>query len=283
MPVELLEKIFLELDDIKVNKVILSGGEASLHPQFDTILSILKKYKFTIGLFTNGLLSDEVIKLINESNISSIYLSLDGTNDNYNRSRGRAKVYIIEENLRKIKKKIIIMNTLNSQNYLNVEQFIEYCNRQNKIQKINFNPIKILHNSYQNMELTKEMLCFVNKKINEKKEMCNMRMRSYYNLQDEIVMKCTAGISSMAIDSNGDVSGCIFGTSVCEAKYVMGNIFKEKIMDIWKDKQRWSVFFETSDSVCESCCNFGKKCTGLCCIEKYIVENRMGNYLCGMR
>ena len=159
MPVELLEKIFLELDDIKVNKVILSGGEASLHPQFDTILSILKKYKFTIGLFTNGLLSDEVIKLINESNISSIYLSLDGTNDNYNRSRGRAKVYIIEENLRKIKKKIIIMNTLNSQNYLNVEQFIEYCNRQNKIQKINFNPIKILHNSYQNMELTKK--CYV--------------------------------------------------------------------------------------------------------------------------
>lgn len=283
MPVELLENIFAELDILKVKKIILSGGEATLHSSFEDILNNLDNYMFEVGLFSNGIINDEVISLINRSKINPIYLSLDGTDDKYNQSRGSAKIEVIENCIKKLNKQIIIMNTLNAKNYINTQQFIEYCIKEEKVKKINFNPIKILHNSYQEMELTSEMLSFVNRKIGEYKKKCDLNMRSYYNSEEEVIMNCTAGKTSFAIDLNGDVSGCIFGSSICAEKFVVGNVFREKIVDIWEDEKRWDIFINSADSICEACFQFGKRCSGICCIEKYLAKTRMADCLCKMR
>lgn len=283
MSMDSLNVILSELDSLNVKRVILSGGEVTLHPDFGLILKTIEKYRFDVSLFSNGIIGDKEINLINKSTVKTVYLSLDGTKDCYNETRGGATVSTIKNTIKKIDKKIAIMNTLSLNNYDNVEEFIHFCNNEQKIEKVNFNPIKILHNSYRHLELNSEILCSVNKKINEHKKNIRINTRSYYDHNTNSIMNCGAGRTSIAIDINGDVSGCIFGTSVSPDKFVVGNIFKEKLLNMWQDKSRWNIFLNCSDSVCKECPQLGEKCTGICCIEEYLVTNKEGKYLCKLR
>lgn len=276
--------IINKLQKIHIKRLTLSGGEASLHPEFEKILNQLDNYDFEIDLFTNSILDRNTIEQINNSSINKVYISLDGSNDKYNYSRGKATIKTVEKCINSLNKEIVIMNTLNATNYMDVGNFLEYCSGFDNVIKVNFNPIKILHESYSELALTKNMLNDANKEICNFINNNKLKARSYYNCYSDVVMNCSAAKNSIAIDTNGDVSGCIFGSSVDKDIFIVGNIFKENLEDMWKDNNRWKIFDNVSDEQCSQCKNVNK-CTHICSIENYLVRKSSNKYeyLCIMR
>jgi len=74
---------------------------------------------------------------------------------------------------------------------------------------------------------------------------------------------CQAGIITLSIRSNGDVTGCL-GT---QDKHIEGNIRERSIIDIWNDPNAFTYNRKwTKDLLGENCrdCKFGEVCRGGC-------------------
>lgn len=278
---ETITSLITMLNKVNIKKLSISGGEPALHPQFIEILKYLECCDFEVNLFTNGILTDDKIAAINNSKISKVYVSLDGSNEKYNITRGVGNFHKIDSTIKRLKKNVVIMNTLNSSNYLNAQEFLLHCSRYENVVKINFNPIKILHNSYSNLALTKEMIQYVNEAVNEFRKNYSLEVRTYYNFYAEKIMNCSAGISSVAIDYNGDISGCIFGSSLDAPELIAGNIKEKEFEEIWNDESRWDIFTKINSDKCNNCnCQY-EKCTGLCKIEMKLNSiNKVEEFLC---
>jgi MoaA/NifB/PqqE/SkfB family radical SAM enzyme len=84
------EKIFKLIDDlkkIKVTKMYLTGGEPSLHPDFDAIVTYIKSKGIEIALASNGMDIADKISIIKET-VSNVSLSLDGIGELHDKFRG---------------------------------------------------------------------------------------------------------------------------------------------------------------------------------------------------
>lgn len=76
----------------KIREVILTGGEPTLHPQFDKVLDILSRFGYSWRLSTNGKNFSQIYSRILrfKDNIINIRLSLDGVEETtHDRNRGR--------------------------------------------------------------------------------------------------------------------------------------------------------------------------------------------------
>ena len=75
MKYETIINLMDKLEKMKIKKLLISGGEPSLHQRFKDIINLADSYSFEVDLLTNGILDTEKIKLINNSNISRVYKS----------------------------------------------------------------------------------------------------------------------------------------------------------------------------------------------------------------
>ena len=79
LPVELFETAILEAKPLGLNSVKLTGGEPLLHPQFTTLLEIIRREELDLTIETNGTLCTPVIaKEIAKSSNKSVSVSIDG-------------------------------------------------------------------------------------------------------------------------------------------------------------------------------------------------------------
>lgn len=84
------EKIFQLIDDLKkinVTKMYLTGGEPSLHPDFNAIVNYIKSKDIEIALASNGMDIADKISIIKET-ISNVSVSLDGIGELHDKFRG---------------------------------------------------------------------------------------------------------------------------------------------------------------------------------------------------
>ncbi|MFQ6117850.1 MAG: adenosyl-hopene transferase HpnH, partial [Candidatus Bipolaricaulia bacterium] len=75
--------------------VSVAGGEPLLHPQIDEIVAELVKRKYFVYLCTNGLLLKQSLKKFKPAKYLAFVVHLDGTEENHDRSVGRAGVFKI--------------------------------------------------------------------------------------------------------------------------------------------------------------------------------------------
>ena len=79
LPVELFETAILEAKPLGLNSVKLTGGEPLLHPQFTTLLEIIRREELALTIETNGLLcTPEIAKEIAKSPNRFVSVSIDG-------------------------------------------------------------------------------------------------------------------------------------------------------------------------------------------------------------
>lgn len=86
------------LDDfnkLHIRKIALTGGEATIHPQFLDISLLLIKNGFDVCIFTNGYNCRLIKKLLEECKEYhlTIKVSLDGLGDTHNQIRGNPNAY----------------------------------------------------------------------------------------------------------------------------------------------------------------------------------------------
>ena len=79
LPVDLFETAIREAKPLGLNSVKLTGGEPLLHPQFTTLLEIVRREELALTIETNGLLcTPEIAEEIAKSPNRSVSVSIDG-------------------------------------------------------------------------------------------------------------------------------------------------------------------------------------------------------------
>lgn len=112
-------------------EVTLTGGEALLHPDFDDIFVFLEKNNVRVNLKSNGLLlTDERLAFLLEHHISSIQISLYGSDDDsYERVTGErvfSQVMAAIERVRQVGIDLEIVITPSKYMWKNVKQLIRH-------------------------------------------------------------------------------------------------------------------------------------------------------------
>lgn len=86
LPLEKVFKVLKEFEEIQGLRLLLSGGEPLLHPNFWKINDVLRDYKFRSALLSNGtLITQEAAKKLC---VHEVQISLDGMKEGHESIRG---------------------------------------------------------------------------------------------------------------------------------------------------------------------------------------------------
>lgn len=114
-----------------LQRFLLSGGEPTLHSQFDELLDLIQHYpQINFGIVTNGTNpSPKLLELLNTSENLFLQISLDGSCDEINaQTRGRgnfAKTLSFAKQIKTPKQIPLLKMVVSQDNYEDVEDF---CN-----------------------------------------------------------------------------------------------------------------------------------------------------------
>lgn len=87
LPFEKIKRILKEFEEIQGLRLLISGGEPFLHPQFWELNEILRNYDFRSILLSNGtLITEEVARRLK---VHEVQLSLDGMKEGHESLRGK--------------------------------------------------------------------------------------------------------------------------------------------------------------------------------------------------
>ncbi len=87
LPFETVKRVLKEFEELQGLRLLLSGGEPLLHPDFEKINDILPEFFLRKVLFTNGLLINE--DLLKRLNVEEIQISIDGLEKGHDALRGK--------------------------------------------------------------------------------------------------------------------------------------------------------------------------------------------------
>jgi MoaA/NifB/PqqE/SkfB family radical SAM enzyme len=151
-PLNVLERLFIKLKDIKVKSIMISGGEPLMHPDIEDIIDLLNQLKIDIELNTNGLLLNKH-PWLTKKDLMDIVVSIDGiTKNDYYEIRGVNKLDKVISNVQHIKKinpnqSIGSRITLTKYTLLNIQDSIEFM-IESGFNYIGFSPLDFSSTSF---------------------------------------------------------------------------------------------------------------------------------------
>jgi MoaA/NifB/PqqE/SkfB family radical SAM enzyme len=264
-------------------QVVMSGGEASLHPNFFRFCEILQKEKIKISLLTTGLTikknADQLLRLVND-----IIISLDGDEQLHDAIRN------IPEAFKKIKEGVQYIKSKNRNYKITARTVIHKLNfhawtsiidsaKNMQLDQISFLPAdvsshafnrEVLWNAAKQNEilLQKEDLPELKQTIelitknysgeiqnrfiaesSEKLKKIYDYYAAFYNLNPFPYKKCNAPWVSTVIEADGTVRPCFFHDAI-------GNIHEDSLDNILNSEKgmnfRESLDIDTN-SICKKC------------------------------
>jgi radical SAM protein with 4Fe4S-binding SPASM domain len=87
MPVERIERILTEFDSMQGLRLLVSGGEPPLHPQFAEINELFDRFSFRTIILSNGTLFEDR-SLVERLKAHEVQVSLDGVGPSHDLLRG---------------------------------------------------------------------------------------------------------------------------------------------------------------------------------------------------
>lgn len=276
-----------QIADLGLKWVSLSGGEPTTRKDLPQIVCRLKQRGVAVNIITNGwLLDQQKAKDLKESGVSTVAISIDGTEKIHDSIRkpgsfahsreayhalheagikAGAVTTVSKQNidiLKDLKEELISLGVSSWQlqiglpmgNLKKRPDWVIDPAQMNDI--INFcydtakeGRIKIFPADCIGYYTYKEL---------ETKKIC------YGTDQVSIWDGCNAGLRGFGILHNGDILGC---TSIRSKEYVEGNIRKLSLRQIWEGESSFSwrrnMQKTQLDGLCKTC-NYGSKCLGGC-------------------
>lgn len=278
-----VQKLLSSFKRFGTQQVVMSGGEASLHPNFFRFCEILQKEKIKVSLLTTGLTisknADQLLQLVND-----IIISLDGNEQLHDTIRNIPGAFKkIKEGVEYIKSidpnyKITARTVIHKLNYQSWVSIIDSA-KQMQLNQISFLPAdvsshafnrEVLWNSAKQHELLleenelpqlKTIIDSIIKNYSEeiqhhfiaesaeKLKKIYEYYAAFYNLNSFPYKKCNAPWVSAVIEADGTVRPCFFHEAI-------GNIH-ENSLDKIMNGEKGINFRETLDmdnnSICKKC------------------------------
>lgn len=274
-----------QISDLGAKKVTLSGGEPLLRKDWPILAEEVLKRKMTCGIISNGLLVDEkVIEiLLDLSKKGKIFIafSVDGSEAVHNYIRQNPFSFQKLKNALDLTAKnnfgvaiITQVNKMNFEELPKIEEFIfGYPNvyawqiqvatpwgRMKEARDLTITPEEYLKLA----EFIAREIGVWGKRVVASDDMGYFTDYEKKFRGDYAWSGCYAGIRTLGIRSNGDVSGCL---SLMEDQYVEENIRTKKLKEIWENEDGFSYNRKFKKELlvgpCKNC-KFGLRCKGGC-------------------
>lgn len=273
------KNVLSQLSEMKVEKIVFSGGEPTLKIGFVELLLFASKLGLKVGFISNGFMpfSASLQQVIGQANLFAVGLSIDGLKDTHNKLRRQSKSWQgLMENvslLQRLGARICAITTLNKLNYSELLQLAEFFS----LVEINTWQLQLAMPAGRMREQTALLITeddFV--KICEE----ILRLKNLYPELDiqsadcfglappDLIRSnywsgCTAGISSMGIDACGNVMPCLS----LQAGYRHENFKQKSIAEIWEYSEIFDFNrdFKIKEVIgeCKNC-NLLSECRGGC-------------------
>ncbi|MFH0952588.1 MAG: radical SAM protein [Patescibacteria group bacterium] len=237
-----------------VNRLVNSGGEASMHPEFRSLVLHLKSYqhRMQIAIQSNGLIGESGLSLKGAFDI--VHLSFE-PDDSIVRKTSVAKLIDLAKRYQDEGIYVYFYATVHPGNIDQIDWMVDKANSVGI--DIGFNICIAGHR--ERLQLSPEQRLTAITKLHQLAvAKRTLRFTSPYVaiLKDQQADRyignrggCTAGIAACIVLPNGDVAPCPF------LRIKAGNIYEQDLKDIWLNSEIFSSIRDRSvyDEPCGSC------------------------------
>lgn len=242
----------------------LSGGEPTLHPEFETIIKAICEINVSVALFTNArwINPDRIISLLDDiPQNKGLLISLHGANPEVHEAFTCVKDSFTEtvQNIKQAVNANINVATstiITNKNYSQISDIIAFTAELGVERAFFARYLPVENNSVtptadQLREAIKTIE--IQRKDDARAEFSVCIPRCFTSSSSE---GCFAGVTYCVIDPWGNVRPCTHTSLIC------GNLLKQSIQEIWHspEMQRWRDMIPAQ---CHSCLEFSK-CHGGC-------------------
>lgn len=301
-------KLCGELAEMKVQSVVLTGGEPLLREDWYQIAKTLSDSGIEPILSTNGtLIKENIAKRIEESGIKRVSISIDGSEEIHDGIRGKGSFAKAREGIACIKKyttlPVYAATTVTKDNIEDIEaikNFLTEMKVENWVIHLGL-PFGNFKSGHVSTITVDDMKALVNQCYKFTKEDGKLKIFlgdniGYYTEKELLIRSqalrttkipfyngCPSGISTMAISHDGNILTC----SLCVDDFIAGNIRNQSVREIWEDDSNeawaWRRNFkkENLKGTCKTC-QYVDVCKGGCPAVRYsLTGDIMGeNLLC---
>ena len=246
-----------------IKKIILTGGEPLLHPQFFEIVDFANSRNIEVVLTTNGILIKANLERILDSKFFEVCISIDGienTHDSLRNCKGAYKHAIEAIDLLKQHQVNVSANfVVTNKNIYELDCVYNYFAARN-IRLVFFPVINKPFESVTDKKEIKIYLAFVNKlfrkgSISSHEHKYLKESATLYFAKKVNRVRCLGMNSEFGVDTDGTISPCCVWENRKDELNNLGNILKEDLEKLWFSakfhKARVSIFSEG----CENCFN----------------------------
>jgi radical SAM protein with 4Fe4S-binding SPASM domain len=242
----LIEKLVIEIQELGVMYVKIGGGDPFLHPDFETIINLLRSAGCFLTISTNSaLIKPQIVDLLAKAKVRTS-VSIEGMEVVNDRLRGSGhfqKALNVLETLKKGGVNVLLRTTLLRQNLDDIPKLVNLArSREVKIKFSYCRPAgRAVYNQTMLSPQDSSRYLKVLKYLNSPEVLPHILMDEgmMFVQPVEILQKllrgrmCGAANRSMHIDANGKVSPCIFFGPT----FSFGEIYKDgTIRDFWQGK-----------------------------------------------
>lgn len=271
-----------QLAELGCERVSLIGGEVFMRDDWKVIAQALISRGIRVVIITNGFLFDDrLIEDLRQLRIESVAVSLDGPERVHDRYRMQGSFRRATDAIKKLTANgiaVTVITTLNAQNALLLDELydllkafpiatwqLQACSPMGNAAlmgvDVRFNPNAVIR--------------FVRERLTQAPFLIVAADNIGYYTPDEPFIRgdvsgrrvfpgCAAGLSSIGIDSVGNVRGC---ESMYDERFIEGNLREKPLLGIWEDPDAFSYnrAFESSmlSGKCAGC-EYGAFCAGGC-------------------
>ncbi len=282
-----------QLHELGCRRVSMIGGEVFMRRDWKEIVKRLTGHGIRVNIITNGFtFKESLINDLKEVNIESISVSLDGpkeVHDKYRQEGSYDRAVRAIEALLSGGIPVSVISTLNSENADYLEEMYSLLRRYT-IYAWQLQACSPMGNAANNgIDYKFDMMGvidFVCRHMYEAPFAMGVADNIGYfteaegsirgNLSGRAYFKgCSAGLTSIGIDSVGNVRGC---ESMYDEHFNEGNLRNESLKTIWEDPDRFAYNRKfTKDLLTGKCaeCELGEYCGGGCRSYNYFVHGKI--------
>ncbi len=280
-----------QLSELGCRRVSLIGGEVFMRKDWKTIVKELTAYGIRTAVITNGFLfNDNVLEDIKDANVESVAVSLDSVepvHDKYRQGGSYERAMQAIDKLSDAGITVTVISTLNSESVGHLKDFYEIlCTKPIAAWQLQAcSPMGNAAKSGIDYRFDfNEVISFVKENMDEAPFCMGIADNIGYYTESEGTLRgnsdscftgCKAGLSSIGIDSIGNVRGC---ESMYDETFIEGNVRERRLRDIWDDPQSFSYNRSFALSkLTGACgkCEYGKHCAGGCRSYNFFVHGKI--------
>lgn len=282
-----------QLVDMKCRRVVLLGGEVFFKKGWKQITSYLVDCGVDVSIITNGFMMNErLIWELETTGILHICISIDGTEQVHDRFRSQGSFARAVETIRMLKERgflVSVISTLNRQNVESIPELYEVLKGLH-IDAWQLQACAPFGNASDKTELVLQkpelwkISEFVAKEapdspfpmgIADNIGYFSVVEKKIRGVQGAVYAGCSAGISTIGLDSIGNVRGC---ESLYDERFIEGNLLTRSLRDIWEDPDAFAYNRKFTTEMLEGACAGcpeGDRCAGGCRSMNYFSHGKL--------